>query len=144
MKPIERLVVDANPVLSAVLGGAAREVFFHLGIEEFAIALPTLREVETYIPRLAAKPKVAQAGVTEELLFAALTLLPLTVYPRRFYRAALKEAQRRIGSRDPKDVDVLALALKLGAPIWSNDEDFADVGVPRYTTAELLRWLKQG
>lgn len=99
--------------------------------------------MESYIPHLAAKPKVKEAGVTEEMLLAALSLLPLTVYPRRFYRATLKEAGRRISERDPKDVDVLALALKLGAPVWSNDEDFASAGVPRFTTAELLQWVKQ-
>ena len=38
-------------------------------------------------------------------------------------------------------MDVLALALKLNCPVWSNDNDFDDVGVERLTTAQLLRRL---
>jgi predicted nucleic acid-binding protein len=36
---------------------------------------------------------------------------------------------------------VLALALHLGVPLWSNDRDFEDTGVSRFTTAELLAVL---
>ena len=46
------------------------------------------------------------------------------------------EAQRRIGDRDPEDADVLALALHLRVPVWSNDRDFERTGVERYTTAQ--------
>jgi len=36
---------------------------------------------------------------------------------------------------------VLALALTLKLPVWSNDNDFEDAGVEWYTTAELLKTL---
>ena len=38
-------------------------------------------------------------------------------------------AKRRIGKRDPDDVDALALALTLKLPVWSNDNDFEESGV---------------
>lgn len=57
------------------------------------------------------------------------------------YAAKLAEAERRIGRRDPNDVDLLALALHLRVPVWSNDNDFEDAGVEWYTTAELLQKL---
>jgi hypothetical protein len=38
-------------------------------------------------------------------------------------------------------VELLALALHAGVPVWSNDDDFEDAGVEWYTTAELLRRL---
>jgi hypothetical protein len=44
-------------------------------------------------------------------------------------------------AKDPEDVDLLALALFLGAPVWSNDDDFKDLPVKRYTTAEFLKLL---
>jgi len=50
------------------------------------------------------------------------------------------EAKRRIGRRDPDDVDVLALALHAGVPVWSND-NFEDAGVKWFTTAGLLAKL---
>jgi predicted nucleic acid-binding protein len=36
---------------------------------------------------------------------------------------------------------VLALALHLDVPVWSNDRDFEDTGVSQFTTAELLAIL---
>ena len=40
---------------------------------------------------------------------------------------------------DPDDVALLALALHLGLPIWSNNRDFEDARVRWYTTAQLLK-----
>lgn len=38
-------------------------------------------------------------------------------------------------------MDLLALALHFKVPLWSNDNDFNDAGVVRYTTASLLSFL---
>jgi len=50
-------------------------------------------------------------------------------------------ARKRIGKRDPDDVDLLALALELKIPIWSNDGDFEGTGIEWYPTAQLLKKL---
>ncbi len=34
------------------------------------------------------------------------------------------EARKRIGARDPEDWPILAAALALGCPIWTEDTDF--------------------
>jgi hypothetical protein len=60
---------------------------------------------------------------------------------RSDYEAKLSTARRRIGKRDPDDVDVLAVALTLNLPVWSNDNDFEDAGVEWYSIAELLKTL---
>ena len=44
----------------------------------------------------------------------------------------------QIAHRDPRDVDVLALALALERPLWTNDKDFDDTMAQVLTTAELL------
>jgi len=134
--PIERLVVNANPLISVLLGGAAVKVFLSDQVAEFAVAEETLAEVRAFIPELA-----RELGVDAERLRLVLDLLPLVVYPRSSYEDHLKEAEERIARRDPNDVDVLALTLKLTCPLWSNDKDFDDVGVERFTTAQLLRKL---
>jgi len=51
------------------------------------------------------------------------------------------EAMRRIGRRDPDDVDLLAVALHLQLPVWSNDKDFEGLAVDLFTTERLLRRL---
>ena len=61
--------------------------------------------------------------------------LPVTVVGRMDYEAALSEAKRRIGRRDPDDIEILALALHFDLPVWSNDNDFENTGVVWHTTA---------
>ena len=136
LKPPERLVVDANPILSTLLGGQSRRVFFESAVREFAVPERVISEVRSYVPRLAQK-----LGTGQGFLEYALTLLPLRIHPARRYARAVREARRRIERRDPTDVDVLALSLHLGVPLWSNDRDFEDTGVSRFTTAELLAVL---
>ena len=79
-----------------------------------------------------------KVGVEATFLEYALDLLPLTPYAARMYRQSMAEARRRISKRDPKDVDVLALTLHLGLPLWSNDRDFDEAGIEYLTTARLL------
>ena len=129
----ERLVVDANPILAALLGGMARRIFFETDIQEFAVPEATIAEVRGFLPRAALK-----VGVGRTALEYALDLLPLRHYTTRAYRRSIAEARRRINKRDPKDVDVLALTLHLGLPLWSNDRDFEEAGINCLTTARLL------
>lgn len=141
-KRIRRLVVDANPIISALLRGKAHEVFVLPAIQELATTEHTVREVMEYLPQLAQKPRFKQAGLTEADLYFALVTAPLVIYGREFYQDMLEEARRRIGERDPEDVDLLALALKLSSPIWSNDQDYKAAGVEWWTTARLLKRLR--
>lgn len=129
----ERLVVDAHPILSALLGGKARRTFFEAGTQEFAVPAAVLREVRDHLPELALK-----LDTPRPLLEYALDLLPLEAYAARGYQRHLREAHRRIGHRDPDDSEVLALALHLRVPIWTNDRDFESAGVHCLTTARLL------
>jgi len=129
----DRLVVDANPILAALLGGQARRLFFEAPIREFAVLETVLAEVAEHLPRLALK-----LGMGPSLLDYALDLLPLRPYPPRAYRASVVAARKQIADRDPDDVDALALALRLDVPVWSNDRDFEGTGIERMATAELL------
>lgn len=130
--------MDANPLIAVLLGGAAVRVFLGYPdrVGEFAVAEPTLEEVRGFLPELA-----RELGEDPERLRLVLALLPLEPYPRQAYEAHREEAERRIAQRDPDDVDVLALTLELGCPLWRNDNDFEDVGIERFTTAQLLHRL---
>ena len=132
--PPSRLVVDANPILAALLGGQARRVFFETSVREFAVPEIVLSEVREHVPRLARK-----LGTMPMFLEYALDLLPLRRYSARAYSSSMAEARRRIGGRDPDDIDVLALALRLQSPLWSNDRDFEGTGVEQMTTPDLLK-----
>jgi predicted nucleic acid-binding protein len=131
-----RLVADANVLLSAVIGGRARAVLDHPSISEILPSEMTLGEVQEYAAGLAAKRRLPV-----DVVLLAVATLPVTVVERDVYEKSIPEAKRRIGRRDPDDVEILALALHVGAPLWSNDNDFEDAGVEWFTTAALLAAL---
>jgi len=134
LEDIEKLAVDANPILSAIIGGNARSVFLDADHISFYTTLFNFREVEKYIPTLASK-----RSLPLDDLYLALSTLPISVCDVEFYKATLREAERLISDRDPDDIHLLGLALKLSCPIWSNDRDFDDVGIKIYSTLALVR-----
>jgi predicted nucleic acid-binding protein len=131
-----RLVADANVLLSALIGGRARVALTHPSVQTVYAAAATLAEVQEYVLALARKKRLPL-----DVLLLALAALPVIVVERADYERKVSEALRRLGRRDPDDVDVLALALHLGVPVWSNDDDFREAGVEWFTTATLLKRL---
>ena len=131
-----RLVADANVLLSAVLGGRAKAVLEHPGVTEVLTAEITLSEVQEYAAQLARKKRLSL-----DVVLMAVAALPVRVVDRAVYQPSILEAERRIGRRDPDDVEILALALHAKIAVWSNDSDFESVGVEWFTTAELLARL---
>jgi predicted nucleic acid-binding protein len=131
-----RLVADANVLPSALIGGRARLALTHSSVEATYAAAATLAEVQEYVPTLARKKRLSL-----DVLLLALAALPVIVVDRAEYERKMPAAARRLGRRDPDDVDVLALALHLGVPVWSNDDDFREAGVEWFTTATLLKRL---
>ena len=71
----------------------------------------------------------------------AVASLPVSIVAREVYARSIAQARKRIGWRDPDDVELLAVTLQFKVPLWSNDNDFEGCGVERYTTAELLKRL---
>jgi predicted nucleic acid-binding protein len=136
---VVKLAADANVLLSAVIGGQALRVLHHRAIEEILTTETTIAEVREYAGRLAHKKRLAV-----DLVLLAAAALPVTIIPRSAYSSCLAESRKRIGRRDPDDVEILALALYLDLPVWSNDNDFRDTGVAWYTTASRLAMLESG
>jgi len=134
-KAAGQIAADANVLLSAATGRAALKVFTHSHLEVVSTTL-NIKEVREYIPVMSGK-----YGIAAELLESQFQLLALKEYGLMDYRGSLEMARRKIGKRDPDDVDLLALALELGIPIWSNDGDFEGTGIEWYTTAQLLKKL---
>jgi predicted nucleic acid-binding protein len=53
------------------------------------------------------------------------------------------DARQRLRGRDESDWPVLASALGLGCPIWTEDADFFGTGVAVWTTTRVEIFLKQ-
>jgi predicted nucleic acid-binding protein len=53
------------------------------------------------------------------------------------------EARERLGNRDPADWPILAAALAIGCPIWSEDTDFFGCGVATWTSSRVELFLRR-
>jgi predicted nucleic acid-binding protein len=116
-----KLVVDANVFISALIGGKAAELLFNPDFELITTERTTW-EVKKYLPKLA-----EHADQTPSSLLLLFELIPVKACQSREYERSLSKAQNLIGNRDPFDVDILALTLETGAPLWSNDSDFKEI-----------------
>jgi predicted nucleic acid-binding protein len=130
-----QLAADANVILSAVIGKAALRVFASGRYEIFTTRF-NYDEVRQYLPRLASK-----YGLSPDVLLLQLALLPLKVKSEKFYARNVEKAASLIGNRDDDDIHLLALALTLSAPVWSNDRHFANLPVSCRTTAQILKQM---
>lgn len=116
-----RIVVDANIILSALLGGSPRFILFDPQFE-FVTTRFTLEEVERYLPHIAEK-----SGVSVEELKEAISLLPLIVFSKEYYSHMVSKARKALRDIDPHDVDILALYYTEETYLWSEDKDFERV-----------------
>lgn len=136
LKSIGKLAADANPMLSAIIGGKARDVFQSFQNTAFYTTEFNFKEVEKYIPVLSAKREIQLDD-----LYLALSMLPVSICNQDFYRSKLKQAEKLIGERDASDIHLLSLSLKIGCSIWSNDKDFDGLGIEVFTTLDLIKRL---
>ena len=129
------IVLHANVWLRAVLGRrvdrllesfatqvtfVAPEVAFNDVQEHLACVLAKRGELKALQPAL---EKLAELRVAVQDLDEAE------------YKAMKPAALARIGLRDPDDWPILACALTLNCPIWTEDRDFFGTGVATWTTA---------
>ena len=134
--PIKSVAADANVLLAAIAGRAAARVFAERPELIVITTKVTLREVHKYVPEFARR-----YGLDLEVLHEITDNLPVQRYAQPAYRSHLAQARHYLEHRDPDDVALGALALKLNVPVWSNDNDLRELPLPVYSTAVLLRML---
>ena len=113
-----KIIVDATPIISALIGGVSREILFD-PTYDFITTEFTINEVKKYVSYISKKSKMPLEQIKE-----ALELLPLTIYNQNFYSEKIENAKKLIEHKDEKDIDLLALALKTSNPLWSEDTHF--------------------
>ena len=116
-----RIVVDANIIMSAFLGGKPRFILFDSKFE-FITNEFILKEVKKYIPLISQK-----SGVPENEVRRGISFLPLKIVSKDYYKNYIKKARDLIGEIDKDDIDVLALYLKESTFLWSEDKHFEKV-----------------
>lgn len=135
-----KLVVDANVFISALIGGKAAKLLFNPNFNLLTTEHTTW-EVKKYFPQLASYSEKSPT----QLLYL-FELIPVRACQSKEYETYLPPAHLLIGDRDPFDVDILALTLKTGVPLWSNDSDFEQIDkitlLKTEDVMELARFLR--
>ncbi len=133
------LVLDANILIRAMLGsrvlGLLRK---YAGQVELMAPDLVFQEAQEHLPGIlqARKIPVAPAMATLDLLPALVQIVEAETY------ASFESiARKRLDRRDEDDWPVLAAALALGCPIWTEDTDFFGCGVATWTTDRVELFL---
>lgn len=138
------MVVDANKLIAAFLkNGLIRRIIVLSGIKLYTIE-QVLEEVNEHKDELLVK-----AGIDERvynLILEDILLPHIAVVEGRWVMDVADEAREISRGFDPDDWPVIALALKLGVPIWTNDKKIMEASrstrkFGAITTHELLEML---
>jgi len=133
------LVLDANILMRAVLGKGARALLAKYGERvEFAAPDVAFDDARRRLPQV-----IERRGLLEEPFMAYFDSLANVVRTVAFETYAPMEALARqvLARRDEDDWPVLASALVLGCPIWTEDTDFFGCGVATWTTDRVELYL---
>ena len=135
------IVLDANILIRAVLGRRARHILESYGEAGIRFFIPDamLAETEKHLPKLLDK---VSRPASEAI--ASLDYLKeiVEVVTRDSYVSHEFEARQLLRGRDEDDWQVLAAALALNCPIWTEDTDFFGTGAAVWTTKNIEIYLK--
>ena len=126
------IVLDANILIRAVLGKRARQLILD-NAGKIAFFAPDLAysDARKYLPALLEK-----RGMDPSPAMLLLDHLETIVRPldAALYADWQQQALQRIAARDAEDWPVLACAMALNCPVWTEDADFFGAGIATWTS----------
>lgn len=134
------IVLDANILIRAVLGQRVRTLIAaHATAVNFFAPDVAYADARKYLPALLEKRGVSAPAALQVLDALERVARPVAA---DIYEGARQQALLRIEKRDADDWPVLACALVLGCPIWTEDADFFGTGVATWTTDRVELYLE--
>lgn len=139
--PNRALVLDANILIRAVLGRRLRRMLeTHAERVSCFVSEAAYLEAEEHLAELIGK----RGGDPAKALVLLRSVASLgTVVGMDLYGGYESEARKRLGARDPEDWPILATALALECPIWTEDTDFFGCGVAIWTSNSIDIFLTE-
>ena len=135
------VILDANILIRAVLGKRVREILeMHSARVRFFAPDTAFAEAREHLPGILLK-----RGVDPEAALAVLAELAILIgcIDGEIYGPFETAARQRLQKRDEEDWPVLATALALECPIWTEDADFFGAGVATWTTDRVELLLRE-
>ena len=134
------LVLDANILMRAVLGHRVRELLERYeDLATFYSPDVCFDDARRYLSQVLEK-----RGLNPESGLGIFEQISQLVEPvdRSLHGDYERLARERIEIRDPDDWPVVAVALLLDLPIWTEDQDLFGSGVATWTTDRVEVYLK--
>ena len=134
------IVVDANILIRAVLGIRVFQLLAkYEGKVNFYSPDACFDEARQHLPAILAHRKIeASRGLA---VFEQISGM-VTPVNQKVYAEYEPFARERIDKRDPDDWPVVAVALPVGCPIWTEDMDFFGCGIATWTTDRVEIYLE--
>jgi predicted nucleic acid-binding protein len=133
------LVLDANILIRAVLGKRVKSLLVtYKGKGDFLVPDVCVEEARRKLPAILQKRGTPiDRGMRELELYCEL----VQAVPSSRYAMWMPVAYRRLGRRDADDCPILACALALDFPLWTEDSDFFGCGIATWTTDRVEPYL---
>src|SRR5512146_595445 len=141
MRVRKGLVLDANILLRAVFGKRVPEILQKYGDEaRFYAPDVCFDDAEKYISAISQRRRLDC-----DLAISVLRQVARIVerVDRSLYDEHEDVARQRMRTRDIEDWPVVAAALLLNLPVWTEDQDFFGSGVATWTTYRVTLYLGQ-
>jgi predicted nucleic acid-binding protein len=133
------LVLDANILIRAVLGSRVLSLLTKYGEQvDFMAPETAFQEASEVLPAILERRNVPVPPAMAILNQLADLIQTVEAQTYRSYESIARE---RIAYRDEDDWPVLAAALALDSPIWTEDTDFFGCGVATWTTDRVELYL---
>lgn len=133
------IVLDANILVRAVLGTKVSEQLnrYKTRIDFFTPAF-CYEELRKHIPKIAESKNIPIEPINKAIEKLEKVVSPLG---KDLYAHREKEAKERISERDINDWPVVALALLLDCPVWTEDQDFFGTGLSTWNSRNVEIYL---
>jgi predicted nucleic acid-binding protein len=136
----KRLVLDANILLRAVFGVRVRSLLeTYEDSASFYAPDICFADARKYIPSISEKRRI-DPGPGIQVLDQLSRLVE--VVDRSLYEEYEISARERMISRDEEDWPIVATALLLRSPVWTEDRDFFGSGVSTWTSETIELYLR--
>ena len=133
------IVLDANILIRAVLGKRVREILIeHAATVKFFAPDVAYADARRHLPALLTKRGISSSAAINVLDGLEWIVQSIDI---ELYAGQQQQALQRIAVRDADDWPVLACAMTIGCPVWTEDADFFGTGVAIWTTDRVELYL---
>ena len=133
------IVLDTNILIRAILGERVPNLLEKYSSScSFVTPASCYDELNRHLPKVLQKRNLALEPFLNAIAQLAKVVTPLA---QEIYSDYEYDAKRRIEDRDLKDWTIVALALGLECPIWTEDQDFFGIGIATWNTRNVEIYL---